>query len=253
VIQRTGRVVAIYSVFNAEKLIRNSMVSMLPFVDEYIVGDGRYEGFEYPGGEFNCRCGLKGVHDNSCDNTLKEVERFRSEWPDRPVRITMYPVMPEFDKRNKMFDGVALGDTCAIVDDDEVFYGLPTPIRDFASPSGPWTAYNGVSVICMKWKYSFDWFPRFFLKTEGLRHVQAIEGNFSYSWGDAAHEVFDNSAYVKLPGVRFVNLYGTADMRGYRERERDAARAAYNEKGLRCKLPTGQTSRLKTEAAPKAA
>lgn len=231
--ERTGRVVALYSVYNVEKLIRNSMTSALPFTDEFIVVDGRYEAF---------KCPCKEDHDNSCDRTAKEVERFASE-TGANVRYLQKSVMPEFDKRNFMFDLVPLGDTCVIIDDDEIFYGETVNISNFADPAGgpQWEGWRAAWVLCTKWRHSFDRQDRVFVKTEGLRHVQAIPGSFSYSFADK-DGVIKPEEYMQLPNVRMINLYGTANEIGYREQSRDGARAAYNELGINRRLPMGKTT-----------
>jgi hypothetical protein len=231
--KRTGRVVATYSVYNAEKLLRNSMTSALPFVDEYLVYDGRYAAF---------RCPCRTDHDNSCDNTLKEVDKFVAATGAK-VEVVQTKLMPEFDKRNMMFDAVALGDTVVIIDDDEIFYGLTNPVHNFALGVGGYISWRAARLTCLKWRHSYDPQDRFFVKTEGLRHVQPIPGSFSYAFADKAG-LIKPEEYIMLDNVRMINLYGTANEIGYREQSRDGARAEYNELGINRKLPDGLTTKM---------
>ena len=81
------RIIAVYSIFNAQGLIYNSLVSVARAVDEIRIYDARYS-------EYACTCGLN--HDNSCDRTRQEVEQFVRDY--RPVPIVDYvewPTMPE--------------------------------------------------------------------------------------------------------------------------------------------------------------
>lgn len=216
-----NRVVALYSVFNSQALIRNAMTSTLPLADEYLVYDGKYSGF---------KCPCKADHNFSCDNTLKEVERFESE---TGVKVTIKQTgdMPEFDKRNMMFDAVPDGDLCLIADDDEIFYGRLENVKSFEG--------DQANIVCLRLRHSFDPLPRVFRKRPGLRYVQVVKGAYSYEFSDANGRLKD---FETIPQVRMVNLYGTWDIVGYRERDRDAARSAYNELGINQKLPQGVTT-----------
>jgi hypothetical protein len=226
-LKRTGRVVSLYSVFNAQALIRNSMTSALPITDEFLVYDGKYTGF---------KCPCKREHDNSCDNTLKEVERFASETGAK-VTIVQTKDMPEFDKRNLMFDAVSEGDCALIIDDDEIIYGYMENVRKFARDE---TAKLQFNVPMLRWRHSFTPLPRFFIKREGLRYVQMVRGSYSYEFADS-RGMIPLEDFETLPNVRLVNLYGTYNEVGYRERERDGARSNYNELGINNKLPQGKT------------
>jgi hypothetical protein len=223
----TGRVILLFSVFNAQALLRNAMVSCLPFADEYLVYDGKYTGF---------KCPCKRDHDNSCDNTLKEVERFQRETGAK-VKVVQTKDMPEFDKRNLMFDAVAEGDCCGINDDDEVMYGNLQKVKDFALNGSEMQA----KVLMLRWRHSYTPLPRFFIKRPGLRYVQIIRGSYSYDFADS-NGMIPDASFALLDNVRMVNLYGTYNEIGYRERDRDGARSAYNELGINNKLPQGATT-----------
>lgn len=227
---RTGHVVALYSLFNAQDLVRNAMLSLLPLVDEYLVYDGRFEAFR-------CPCGKE--HDSSCDKTLDEVERFKSDTGAK-VKVVQAPAMPEFDKRNAMFDAVGNGDTCIVADDDEIFYGRLGQVAEFSLPGFGWATLQA-NIVCLRWLRSFDPLPRVFVKRPGLRYIQ-LEASYSYTFADANGQIKPEE-FALLDHVRLVNLYGTYNEVGYRSRERDGARSAYNELGIQRKLPTGKTTR----------
>lgn len=219
------KLVALYSIFNSRDLLYDSMTSIGPLVDEIRIYDGRYT-------EYRCACNLE--HDNSCDGTLAEVKQWVNDQVDFPTVITCkLPAMPEMAKRNKMFDGLEMGDVAFIIDDDELFFGYPRPVKDFVATLPAKVAYidflfagaghgSGVPIPL----------ARLFVKTPGLRYeksyynvvddaglvVNMREDNRNVPYGRRAGGRF----YIH-PSARIVELW-----EGYRSKKRDKARADYN-------------------------
>lgn len=134
-----GRIVATYCIFNARDLIYDSLTSVAPFVDEIRVYDGRFTQYRCPP---EAPCG--GIdHDNSCDGTLKEIELWQREYPSPPqVMVRQWAVMNEAsEKRTRMMADVPEGDVVLVIDDDELIFGDPLALRDFAENKPAWFSY----------------------------------------------------------------------------------------------------------------
>lgn len=114
-----------YSVLNAQDLIYDSLTSVARAVDEIRVYDGRFA-------DYHCTaCGRD--HDNSCDNTAKEIEQWQREYLDAPpLKLTQMPTMNEMEKRTKMMQDVPLGTVTLTLDDEELLFGAAEPLRRFA-------------------------------------------------------------------------------------------------------------------------
>ncbi len=220
-----GRLVANYSIFNAQELIYDSLVSVTRAVDEIRVYDGRFI-------EYRCPCGTD--HDNSCDNTAREIEQFQAEYPLAPVvKYIPFPAMPEVEKRSRMMQDGAFGDVVFVIDDDELFFGRTEPLRDFADTKPAKFAYidsllaggghgTGVSMPL----------ARLFVRTPGLRYdgaffriadnsglvVDMRSDNKNVAYGQRRHGRF----YLH-PSARIVGLY-----ENYRTKAREKAKTDYN-------------------------
>ena len=120
-----GRIVATYCVLNVQDLIYDSLTSVAPFVDEIRIYDGRFLAYRCPP---EAPCGGT-EHDNSCDDTMKEIEQWMREYPRAPpVIIRQWKAMNEAsEKRTKMMADVPEGDVVLVIDDDELIFGDPSP------------------------------------------------------------------------------------------------------------------------------
>ena len=220
-----GRIVATYSIFNTVDLLYDSLTSVARYVDEIRLYDGRFL-------DYACPCAKD--HDNSCDDTMKEVEQWMREYPGAPpVIIRQWPAMPEMEKRSKMMQDVPEGDVVLVIDDDELLIGRSEPIREFANTKPDWFAYvdflfagaghgTGAPIPL----------ARLYVRTPGLRYESYYrllddKGLFVDMKADNKNVPYGrrmpNRTYLH-PSVRIVELW-----EGYRNRERDKARKAYNE------------------------
>lgn len=109
------KLVALFCVFNADKLLPHSIASVVNFVDEVRVYDGRFDVFIDP-------CGKN--HDVSCDGTKAVAESFGATYATTPP-------MPESQKRSLILNGLKSDEVGLVIDDDELFYGDPRVLRDF--------------------------------------------------------------------------------------------------------------------------
>ena len=219
-----GRIIATYSIFNTQDLIYDSLTSAARYVDEIRLYDSRFL-------DYACTCGQQ--HDNSCDGTMKEVEQWMREYPNAPpVIIRQWPASLEMDKRSRMMQDVPEGDVVLVIDDDELLIGRPEPIREFAQTKPDWFAYvdflfagaghgSGVPIPL----------ARLFVSTPRLRYesyyrlldekgllVDMKSDNLNVPYGRRK----PGRVYID-PSVRMVELW-----EGYRNKDRDKSRAAYN-------------------------
>lgn len=217
--QKVGRLVALYSVFNDARLIEESMRSLLGIVDEYHVYDGRYKGYI-------CTCGSE--HDFSCDSTKEAVERFKSETGAR-VNYREIRAMWEFDKRQVMFDDLALGETGIVIDADELFYGSFEELYGFSGKNRINHEYAGFKAGYM-WLFSLeaarDNYIRVHLKTPGLKIVNR-ELKLNYTFEDY-EGIYRAEQVYPLKQARLAHLMGNGLGAGYRPKDRDRARFSYN-------------------------
>jgi len=218
------RLIATYCVFNNQDLIYESLTSVVNLVDEIRLYDGRFL-------DYKCHCGSD--HDNSCDRTMDEIDQFGRDNPGHaPIKVNYLPPMLESEKRTKMMSDVPEGDMVFVIDDDELFFGDPRPVREFAEKPTAKFAYmdflfagnghgTGVTIPL----------ARLFVRTPGLGYEQY------YRLHDRDGLVVDMKAdnlrvpygrrqpqrtYIH-PSARICELW-----LGYRDKKRDAARTAYN-------------------------
>jgi hypothetical protein len=221
-----SRVVALYSAFNAQGTLVESMWSVAPKVDAIRVVDGRFSRFVCPGPHVN----HEPDHANSCDKTEAEVRQFMDENPELDIQYLKWPVMPENDKRTKMFGLLGEDDVGLVVDDDEIYYGADSAMRKFAMTAPAQVGW----VLMFSPRASKDYTARLFRSSPGLHYdsyavlrddkgpVCDIHEGFVTHWKDC----------FKVPDVRVVHLYGEGRLGsiGYRATaEREQARVRYDE------------------------
>ena len=115
--------IAQIAVFNVQDLIYSCLSSIAPAVDEIRIYDSRFP-------DFKCEvCGKD--HDNSCDRTQNEIERFSSE-----SIVRLWTAMPELQKRTRMLQDVPEGTMTLTIDDDEILAGNPEPVKSFNESVG---------------------------------------------------------------------------------------------------------------------
>jgi hypothetical protein len=215
------KIIAVYSVFNVQELIAESIRSVAWFVDEIHVYDGRYEGFK-------CPCGKD--HDNSCDSTANVIDKVHKDM-SCSIKYVALPTMPELEKRTKTFDGLGYHDVALIIDDDELFYGFPIGLHKFRQNSNSTVAWLRVLGI----RHSLYPSMRVIKKTSGLKYVAG---------SGLSYEIHDNNGPLKesysaaqgipykkilvLEDCRLVHLFGEGITLGYRPLERDRARVEYD-------------------------
>ncbi len=219
--------VALYSVFNAEDLISESIRSVASQVDEIQVYDGRYEGFK-------CPCGK--VHDNSCDKTAEVVERTREELRVE-LKYFQLPAMPELEKRTRTLAYLKEKDTGFVIDDDEIFYGSETEFRFF----GFSRKYNLGWINVLSKNHARYPSMRVLLKVNGMKYVSNGKGLSYEIHGEHGLLPELNSTESETPSQKrclfkncgLVHLSGDGVAQAYRSLQRDRARVAYEEDLLR--------------------
>lgn len=214
------KVIALYSVFNTQGTLVESMESVAPMVDEIHLVDGRYSEFRDP-------CGQN--HENSCDRTASEVEAFSLSHPEVSVEYHKWPAMNENTKRTKMFDFVGDDDVGLIVDDDEIYYGPKEGAREFAMTAPAQVGW----VMMLSVRAAKDYTARLFRKSKGLRYETYAVLRDDRGLVCDIHRAFETNydgCYL-VPKVRVVHLYGEGLLGspGYRATaEREQARIAYD-------------------------
>ena len=221
---RSGKLIALYSVFNDARLIEESIRSIDQLVDEVRVYDGRYSGY-------NCTCGQ--AHDFSCDETKEAVSRIQSETGIN-IKYVQLQTMYEFDKRQIMFDELKLGDTGFVIDGDEIFYGDRSEILRFTQA----TELSTLSKKCGRMfllglEAGRDKYHRLHVKTNGLKIVPS--GKMGYWFEDDEGPYLEPVHVYMFQQARIVHLMSNGIGAGFRPKNRDKARFAYNnnlQKGL---------------------
>jgi hypothetical protein len=207
-----------------QDLIYESLTSAARFVDEIRLYDGRFA-------DYRCPCGLD--HDNSCDNTAKEVEQWQREYPGAPpLKLIQMPALPEMEKRTKMMEDVPEGETVLVLDDEELLYGRPEPLREFADAHPAKCAYvdflfaeaghgTGVPIPL----------ARVFARTAGLKYISYMrledsEGLVVDMKADNVNVPYGRRhpgrVYIH-PSCRIVSLWH------FRSQKREKAGRAYND------------------------
>jgi hypothetical protein len=222
---RTGRLIAVYSIFNAEDLISESMRSLLGVVDEFRIYDGRYKGYR-------CTCGFD--HDNSCDRTLDVVAGFIATSHVTTIVVKL-PAMHEYAKRQWMFDDLAVGETALVIDDDELFYGDAQEMRNFCDRDGPQREYKAAYVWELMLGAARQSFIRVHVKTPDLKLVSP-ENRLDYSWTDY-EGLYTPSQVYQMKNARLIHAMasGQPNIPAYRNKAREAAGSRYHDemaKGL---------------------
>jgi hypothetical protein len=214
---RTGNLVALMSVFNDARLIEESMRSLVYVVDEIRIYDGRYQGYR-------CTCGSE--HANSCDETKEAVKRFESE-TGALIKFKQLPAMHEFPKRQIMFDELKLGDTGLVIDADELFYGDRYELQGFALGVPESRAHcKGGYMYLLGLEAARDRYIRVHVKTPDLR-IKSKSGKIDYDFFDDEGEYAVPQMY-QFTQARIVHLMSNGIGAGFRPKERDKARFAYD-------------------------
>ena len=128
----SSKLIACYSIFNAEKYLRQSVLSVIDKVDKILLLDGRYEGFE---------CPCKREHAVSCDDTetiiadlINETGRHNSK-----IRYTaLMQTLPELAKRTLLLDLAGPNNIALIIDDDELLVGDTSDIHSRFAENQDW-------------------------------------------------------------------------------------------------------------------
>jgi len=193
---RTGKVVALLSAFNSAATIAEAMRSVANIVDEIRVYDGRLEGYR-------CTCGID--HDNSCDTTRDKVHGFWTSLDRITIAYKELPTMGELAKRNIMFDELSLGDTALVIEDDEIFYGDRTELRQFAVAPEVFGTFKAARMPVFGLGASDDSYVRVHVKTPGLRYVNYE--HLDSEWEDEEGRL-TNAQITKFDEARLAHLNG---------------------------------------------
>lgn len=215
--------VASYCVFNVADLIFESLTSIARVVDEVRIYDCRFA-------DYRCHCNRE--HDNSCDDTVREIEQFSAEYPDHPpVTLRQWPAMGEMVKRSKMMADVPEGDVAFVIDDDELFFGRAEPVREFCDSSAKFAYIDFLFAQAGHGTGAVIPLARLFVRTPGLRYISyyRLEDSQGLVVDMKADNVMipygrrqPNRTYIH-PSARIVELGA-----GYRLKKRNMDREAYN-------------------------
>lgn len=206
-------VTALYCIFNAGDLIYSSLASVAPGVDEIRIYDGRFTDYE-------CVCG--NDHDASCDNTMKEIERF-----DKSIIVKQLPPMGELEKRTAILRDVPEGTMTLTIDDDEVLCGNSYALGNFDgnvgyidflfAEAGPGTGKMIPLARLIRTTPGIHYETVFRIVDDRGLVVDMREDNKNVPYGRRA------PARHYLPATTFM-----VELANFRERKRSAAELNYN-------------------------